>query len=221
MKKYFLLSLNFMIIFALILGCSSMQVKQEVNGNTFVSSYPKVTFKVNPEFKYIGDPNEVVLGTSVGGSREHLRLSRQAYCFVKADKDQAAQVVNIEIKTAETYWSSNLYGSVKNAVAKGTTEIGGKKFHYFTIAIMPSMNGYLTRYITGQGYKMSYGILTVYGRRYGSRNDKLVEITYYESLDHPEFYNSSWKNVDNLTHKQIEYLKNFNRRANSAFDLIS
>ena len=220
MKKCFLLSLKCILLFALILGCSSLQVKREVNENTFVSSYPNVAIKLKPEFKYIGNPSEATLGKSVDNSRD-LRVRWDSYCFVKADKDKAAKAVTIQIETVETRFISDFFRNVKNAAAKGTAEIGGKKFQYFTSVVEPTMDSLLTRFYTGQGYKMSPGLMTVLARIYGTRGDTLVKILYYEPLENPELNNMSWKNADDLTQKQIEYMKNFNSRAISAFELMS
>ena len=220
MKKYLLLSLKCMLLLALILGCSSMQVKREVNENTFVSSYPNVAIKVKPEFKYIGNPNEATLGKSVDNSRD-LRVRWDSYCFVKADKDKTARAVTIQIETVETRFISDFFRNVKNVAAKGTTEIGGEKFQYFTSAVEPSMDSHLTRFYTGQGYKMSSGLMTVLARLYGTKGDMLVKILYYEPLENSEFNNMSWKNADDLTQKQIEYIRSFNERAISAFELMS
>ena len=219
MKKYFLLSFKCLFLIALIIGCSTLQAKRAVNENTFVSSAPDLSVKVGSEFKFIGSPSETTQGPSVGG--RDLRYRFESYCFVAPDKDQAKKVVAISIQTVETYYVSDWYRDIKNTLDTGTIDLRGKKYHYYTYPLQPGLNNYMVRHISQQGYAMPFGLTKVFGRVYGAKGDTLVKIYYYEALNNAEFDNKSWKNTDGLSQKQIDYLKDFNERARSAFELIS
>jgi len=54
----------------------------------------------------------------------------------------------------------------------------------------------------------------------GDKGNTMINIRYYERL--PDFNPdcSAWKNPDNLSEKQIEYLKQFNKRCDVAFEVL-
>ena len=219
MKKYILLSLKCLLLLALILGCSALQIKREVHENTFVSSYPNFAISVGPEYKYIGSIDNNGTGESISG--RNLRYSTESFSFVKPDKDRAEKVVSVDIDTIQTYFVSDFFRNVKNQLDKGTTDLGGEKFQYYTMFVEPTMNRSKTRHIAEQGYKMSTGLVKVFGRIYGAKGNTLVKIYYYEALDNSKFDNRSWKNADDLSQKQIEYLRDFDESAKIAFELMS
>ncbi len=219
MKKYILLSLKCLLLLALILGCSVLQINREVRENTFVSSYPNLAIKVSPEYKYIGNIDDKSTGQSISG--RDLRYRDDSYSFVKPDKDQAGKVVSIQIETVETYFVSDFFRNIENPLSKGTTDIGGEKFQYYTRLVKPTMDRDMTRHIAGQGYKMPVGLEKVFGRIYGAKGNTLVKIYYYEALDNSEFGGRSWNNADDLSPKQIECLRDFNESAKLAFELRS
>ena len=119
MKKYFLLSLKCLFLLALILGCSALQAKRAVNENTFVSSAPDLSIKVNPEFKYVGNAKDSDSHPNISG--HDLRHQYDSFCFVSPDKDQAKKAIAIQIETTETYFVSDWYrNNINNVLDKGT-----------------------------------------------------------------------------------------------------
>lgn len=204
MKTHILLSLKCFLLLALISGCSGLQTKRDVMpDNTFVSNNPNLSIKVSPEFKYVGNPTDRGSSTSVGG--RDLRTRFDSYIFVETDKDTVKRSVAIQFHKTETYFVSDFFRNVKNTVAKGTTECGGKKFQYYTMKVYPSMNSHMTRHIADQGYTMGYGLTKVFGRVYGAKGDTLVKIFYYESLGDSKFDHN--------------FLNEFNKRAELSFDI--
>jgi hypothetical protein len=219
MKRHILLSFKCFLLLALISGCSGLGPKRDVlHDNTFVSNNPNLSIKVSPEFKYVGNPSDRGSSTSTKGTR--LRTSFDSYCFVKTDKNMVKRSLAIQFHKTQTQFVSDFFGRVKNAVAKGTTKCGGKNFQYYTKAVYPSMKSHMTRHIADQGYIMGYGLTKVFGRVYGVKGDTLVKMLYYESLSDSKFEDKSWKNADELTQKQSAFLSEFNKRAESSFDLM-
>jgi hypothetical protein len=171
--------------------------------NTFASNNPKLSIKVSPEFKYIGNPSDRASSTSIGG--RELRTGFDSYCFVETDKNTVKRSVIIQIHTTETYFVSDFFRSVKYPLAKGTTKCGGKNFQYFTINVNSSMDNHMTRHIADQGYTMGKGLLKVFGRVYGAKGDTLVKIFYYESFGDSKF--------------DHDFSSDFDKRAELSFDL--
>jgi hypothetical protein len=174
---------------------------------------------VGPEYKYIGNVSERGAGKSTTG--RDLRNHYDSYYFVKPDKDQVEKAVSIQFHTTENQYVSDLNQWVKNAAVKGTEDFEGKKFQYYTQSVTPTMDKRSTKYIYEKGYRMPTGLVTVFRRIYGAKGNTLLMIVYYESISFSDFDNRSWENADDLSQKQIEYLRHFNERAKSAFELMS
>ncbi len=217
MGKRILLLVVIAAAFLFFMGCSVFQVKREVTDNTLVSNTPNVKFRIDPEFQYVGNPHKRDTSESVGG--RELDINFDSYCFVKPDDAKASKVISIQFHRVETYFVSDFFRKVE-ALQKGAQDVAGKSFQYYMRGVQPSMNSHMTRMITDKGYSMPYGLVKVFGRIYGPKGNMLVKLYYYESLDGSGLEDLAWKNYDNLSRKQQDYLEKFSERADASFELL-
>jgi len=220
MKKNIRACFSCLFLLVFISACSGLQIKREVTAdNIFVANDPTLSISVNPELKYIGNPNEQGSSESIGGRR--LRASLDNYCFVKSAGNRVQRSVTIQIQKTETSYVSDFFRSVKNTIDKGVTECGGKKFQYYTVEIYPSLKYALTQFIADQGYTMDHGLMKVFGRIYGARENTLVKILYFEDISQIDFLkNKNWERPKNFTAEQYDFYVGFNERAKAAFQVL-
>ncbi len=218
MKQLFIFCL---LIFFLLPGCASMQVKREVINNTFYSSaHPKIQIKVNPELKYLGELNDVGAREAVRGTRMLTNWSKM-YIFADLDGSRATRVFSIKLERTETRYTSDLFGWAKHFYEKGTCSLGGRSFQYLSRRIYPSMSNAMVNFITEKGYVLPRCVLIKrFARGYGSRNNILVDITYWEDPSELPYGCNAWSPDYPLQQDQIEYLERFNSKSDNSFAVI-
>ena len=220
MGRFWFSFLSGFIFLLLGSGCSSLQVQREVlSDNTFVANDPKISIAVNPELQYIGNPNQQGVSESTSGYK--LKASSDNYCFVKHAENKVQIALTIQIRKTEGRFVSNVFRNTKNTIEKGVTESGGKEFQYYAKEVYPSLKSELVQFIADQGYTMGRGLSKVYGRIYGSRDNTLVKILYYEDIGHFKSpRKNSWKNLQTYTEAQYKFWIGFNERGDSAFHIL-
>jgi len=210
-----------LLIFFLLPGCTSLQVKREVVDNTLYSSAnPKLQIKVSSEFEYLGEIKDVGDRKSVGGTRMLTNWSKW-YIFVDPEGSRAARVVSIKLERTETRYTSDLFGWAKIFYGKGTCQLGGKSFQFFSRRIYPSMSVASFKYITEKGYVLPRcAINKRFARAYGAKNNILVDITCLEDLSELPYSCSDWSPDSVLQQDQIEYIEQFNSNCDNSFAVL-
>jgi len=142
----------FLVLVSLILsGCAA---DRKVVGNTFQSSYPKLNFQVDPQFKYLGkhewsgfNQASQSLTTSVSQDEEyHVFIPRDAK--VRIDK-----VLYIYIAKTKYYWVDNDPDN-KNNLDFGSAKLNGEQYKYYSRIISPYTSSRVTKYIIDSGYAL-------------------------------------------------------------------
>jgi hypothetical protein len=213
MKKWLIVST--LLFFA---GCAAFQPNRHVENNLFVSDTPKLYVKINPEYKYVGNQSITKHKKSVNGLRT-LKYDYDNYCFIKPKENVAEKGLAIQIETISTHFISDIYRSQKDTIDKGMMKYRGNFFQFYTKPIKPSNKWDIIRQFTEQGYKVPYGIVKCFGKIYGEEANILVNIYYYERLSESDPDFKSVYDPNDLTSKQRDFLKEFDKRAMTALDI--
>jgi len=210
-----------LLIFVLLSGCASLQVKREVIDNTFYSSSnPKIQIKVSPEFKYIGETKHTGEQQAVG-STTMLEHRTKWYGFVDSEGSRAKRVVAIMIERVDTSFASDIYCNVENYYEKGTCKLGGRNFQYFSFLSIPSMSLELTKFITDEGYVFPPCVLyKSFGKVYGAEGNIALQIKYAEDIPNLPYDCKAWKPDHPLLEDQRAYLEQFNKNCESSFTVL-
>ena len=210
-----------LLIFVLLSGCASLQVKREVIDNTFYSSSnPKIQIKVSPEFKYIGETKDTAARQAVG-STTMLEHRTKWYVFVDSEGSRVKRVVAIMIERVDTSYISDIYRLIENYYQKGTCKLGGRKFQYCSFLFYPSMSHALTKFITDEGYVLAPCVLhKSFGKVYGAKGNILVTIEYQEEIPNLNLDCTAWKPDLSLLEIQRAYLEQFNKNCESSFTVL-
>lgn len=210
-----------LLIFVLLSGCASLQVKREVIDNTFYSSpNPKIQIKVSPEFKYIGESKHTAHQQALF-STTMLETRAKWYVFVDSEGSRAKRVVTIMIQRVETHFFSDLYTRIENYYEKGTCKLGGRNFQYCSHLVYPSLSGLLTKFITVEGYVFPQCVLyKSFARVYAAEGNIAVVISYTEDIPNLPYDCTAWKPDHPLLEDQRAYLEQFNKNCESSFAVL-
>jgi hypothetical protein len=203
----------------LIYGCAAVIDKVVVVDNNLYSSTPELKVKVSPEFEFIGSVSAESNQPSVDGTRQ-LKNTYDACIFLQALHSKVKKGIAIEFRQTETFFTSDLYGGIKNKVDSGYVYLAGKTYQYYVSNTYPSEQKYISKYAMDKGYTLNCGLTETAARVVGSRKNILISIGYYESLDGSGFSCEEFKNISMLREKHIEFIKGFKQRFHSAFRII-
>ena len=204
MKKRFF---YYLLILAVLGGCAA---ERKVVDNTFYCSFPKFTIRINPDYEYIG--------------QRYTRSERwgyDTYVFILADNNRIKKVIAIDIEKISTYYVSDFWGNVENKLDSGVCELGGKKYHHYTNALMPSMKWNMTRLVSDKGFILPNCLLTKrVGRIEGAKGNILFKIYYFEDVTDLGSACRSWKNKDTLSKDQLDRLAQFDKNWHEVFEVL-
>jgi len=212
MKKLFF---YYLLILAVLAGCASLKTKREITDNVFNSTRPKCSVRVESEFEYLGDISYH------REAKDWLGHSTIGYDYNPHMFSSSGKALIIDIKKTQYYFVSDLLGIVKNKLDYGTCNLGNKTYQHYTKLIRTGRSGHVERFFLEKGIVVpNCALRKSFMRTVGAKGNIMINIRYYEKL--PDFNPdcSAWKNPDNLSEKQIEYLKQFNKRCDAAFEVL-
>jgi len=100
--------------------------------------------------------------------------------------------------------------------------LGGKKYQYYTKAVVPSMNHKMTRFVSDKGFIMPRCVLSkTAGRAEGAKGNILLKVMYFVDVTELDYTFQAWKDKDTLTKEQRSYLEKFERNWKESFEVIS
>jgi hypothetical protein len=197
----------YLLILAVLGGCAA---ERKVVDNTFYCSFPKFTIRINPDYEYIG--------------QRYTRSERwgyDTYVFILADNNRIKKVIAIDIEKISTYYVSDFWGNVENKLDSGVCELGGKKYHHYTNALMPSMKWNTTRLVSDKGFILPNCLLTKrVGRIEGAKGNILFKIYYFEDVTDLGYACRSWKNKDTLSKDRLDRLAQFDKNWHEVFEVL-
>jgi hypothetical protein len=218
MKKRFF---YYLLILAVLGGCASLKPERNVVDNTFYSSYPKFRIKINPDYEYIGQTKHRSEGKAINLTTD-LRWDYDTYIFILADNSRVKKAITVIIEKISTSYVSDFWGNVKNKLDSGVCELGGKKYHHYSRAIVFSMKHKVTRFVSDKGFILPTCVLSKrVGRIEGAKGNMLFKIYYYEDVTNSDYPCHAWRDRDTLTEDQWSYLEQFDRRWKESFEVIS
>jgi hypothetical protein len=212
MKKRFF---YYLLILAVLGGCASVKTKREVTDNVFISTRPKCSVKVVSEFEYLGAISYH------RESKDWLGHSTVGYDYNPHMFSSPGKALIIDIRKTQYNFVSDLLGIVKNKLHYGTCKLGNKTYQHYTKLIMTGRGGPVREFYLEKGIVVPNCTLSRnFKRVVGAKENTMINIRYYEKL--PDFSPdcSGWENPDNLSERQVEYLKEFNKRCDAAFELL-
>jgi hypothetical protein len=168
--------------------------------------YPSIWAKLEPS----------PTSKSIGG--RDLNNIFDSYCFISSQDNFVSKALTIQFHTTETSFVSDFFSQAKNTLARGVVNCSGEPFQYYIYAVHPDLSQPTTRLIADKGYIMPYGLLKVYGKIYGAKDNLILKFGYYEKIDEP-MTDLQWKVQDSLHKNQLEYVEEFSKRADSSFKL--
>ncbi|MFX0203682.1 MAG: hypothetical protein ACFFCW_46890 [Candidatus Hodarchaeota archaeon] len=210
-----------LLIFVLLSGCASLQVKREVIDNTFYSSSnPKIQIKVRPEFKYIGETKQTAYRQALFSTRM-LEYRARGYIFIDSEGSRVKRAVAITIMRVETKYFGDLYTRIENYYEKGKCKLGGSKFQYCSFLVYPSLSSALTKFITDEGYVLPQCILyKSFARVYAAEGNIAVVISYQEEIPNLPYDCTAWNPDHPLLEDQRAYLEQFNKNCEASFAVL-
>jgi len=212
MKKRFF---YYLLILAVLGGCASLKAKREITDNVFNSTRPKCSVKVESEFEYLGAISYHKEGKDWLG-HSTIGYDYNPHMFLSSDK-----ALIIDIRKTQYHFVSDLLGIVENKLEFGTCKLGDKTYQHYTKLIMTGRSGPVERFFLEKGHVVpNCALSTNFKRVVGTKGNIMINIRYYEELPDFSLDCSAWKNPDNLSEKQIEYLKEFKKRCDAAFEVL-
>jgi len=171
-----------LLILVFLFGCASTSVQVHEDNNTFVSTYPKLTIKMSPEYKYIGEYKYGSSGSSLDAAMSTTRREK-VYFFVKSSPNNTRidRAISIWFMQTSTYWNPASTLIPKNKKTSGTCELVDKDYKYYTRFINVSAGRKHTKFVTDKGYVLpNFMFEKSHLRVVGAKNNILVKINYYE-----------------------------------------
>jgi hypothetical protein len=180
------------ISFTFLLGCAG--TKRGVQNNMFYSSSkPKMSIKIDQDFKYAESKSNMEVGTNpmAGNSTSNIKVVH--YPFYNHGNERSIEIVIQEITTPNWFFLPGHFRDVENKIESGDLVINGKKFEYCT---------------TAQDIGLSACMLSrVYGRTVSANNNCRIIIFYNQTIRDYSICND-WKD-NHLTETEKELLENF------------
>jgi hypothetical protein len=214
MKKRFF---YYLLILAVLGGCAT---ERKVVDNTFYCSFPKFTIRINTDYEYIGQMKYHSEGKAVNLTYD-LRWDHEMYIFILADNNRVKKTIMVDIEKISTYYVSDFWGNIENKLESGVCELGGKKYHHYTKAVVPSAKWNMTRFVSDKGFILPNCLLTKrVGRIEGAKGNMLFKIYYYEDVTDSGYACRSWKNRDTLSKDRLDRLAQFDKNWHEAFEVL-
>ena len=217
MKKYIHASI-FCLIFVVVVAAAKSG--RYVKDNVFLSTYPKLSVKVDPKFKYLGQLDYTVEERSP----DHIKLvtyDTKTYVFVDAVDNKPKKAFYIQIRREQTKYVGNLLGDAKANIKSGICNVGGEQYRCFTRVISVSPDEPIAKFISEQGYALPACVLfRTYSRTDISKGIYLVVITYVETFSDSGLSCESWRAENQLTNEQQKYIEQFDRNCKASFNVV-
>lgn len=208
-----------LLLFVFLFGCASLKPERNVVDNTFYSSYPKRLIKISPDYEYVGHLNHSSEGKATNLTYD-LRYEYESYIFLKHDNNRVKEAIVVQIEKISTYYVSDIFAGVKNKLESGVCELGGKKYHHYSKAIVPSMKRSMTRFVSDKGFIMPQCTLSkTAGRVEGRKGNILFKVRYFVDVTGLDYTCRDWKDRDTLTNEQRSYLEKFERNWEESFEM--
>lgn len=177
----------------LSVGCTGLQVKRGVDGNTlYSSSRPRLNVETGSGFKLIKEEkgSKSQFFTNSDGSAN---IEKEVYRFWNDEKKREIQVQFHRLSRQNTHWNKFDFKGAKNLIDAGVEIINNEKYQY---GVYPVVNG--------EGCFLVKAI----GRRIGAQSDTKM-LLYYAQKIGPKSELSNWKNARMLGAEQNKRLQEF------------
>ena len=209
-----------LLILGFLSGCASLNPERNVVANTFYSSYPKCRIRINPDYDYVGQFNNRIKDKASNLTTD-LRYDVESYIFLMHDNKRAKKATIIQIEKVSTPYVGDFFGNLKNKLESGVCELGGKKYHYYTKAIVPSRKSNTIRFLSNEGFIMPRCVLSkTAGRVVGAKGNILFQVKYFMDVTELNYTCRDWKDRDTLTEEQRSYLEKFERNWEDSFEVL-
>ena len=209
-----------LLIFSFLSGCASLNPERNVVVNTFSSSYPKCRIRINPDYEYVGQFNNRIKDKASNLTTD-LRYDFEAYIFLMHDNKRAKKATVIQIEKVATHYVGDFFGNVKNKLESGVCELDGKKYHYYTKAIVPSRQSNTIRFLSNEGFIMPRCVLSkTAGRVVGAKGNILFKVKYFMDVTELGYTCRDWEDRDTLTKEQRSDLEKFERHWENSFEVL-
>jgi hypothetical protein len=173
------------------LSCAGIGDKRYVENNTFISSYPKMAIKVNPELKYVGEYHgDIFKQATFDMDMRSAKLERVFHIFCQKASDGNAKrgiVISTYGLPGGYYWLSEPFTSEKGKKGKldtGETEVAGMNWQY---AMWTTKNffGPAKDFVHDAGYSTTnQHLVFAIGRILTHEKDTTMLLYYVEDLEH-------------------------------------
>jgi hypothetical protein len=224
-KKTFYLSVAFCL--ALIVGCAGMKAERKVVDNVFYSSAkPKMSVKVNPDYKYIGK-YEKKGGSKYEGSIQGGNYKDTAYMFGVTDErtnllEKCIAIRVLTITDMDSYWLPDLMTHLKNQLDSGFVTLKGERYQYAVAAA--HLGKEWENFISDKGCQPSNCYVGKFlGRRVGTKNKTKIYLMYLEDIvyckDTKYHKRKDWKR-EMLSSDQIGFIKKVSENADKNIQIL-
>jgi hypothetical protein len=191
----------------MLAGCAT---QREVVGNHFISDFPKMDITVSKEFKYVGMQD---IGTAAqnkyGGPPKTGRRSTEYYNWNEIARKEGAPYRAFYIRIAtqmspKWVWVTPVFDRYgKNVLDHEILTFGD--IHYEKALRVTSIKGRADCVLMDSVANTSYKTI-------------FVEIAYWESVKDTGFTCEQWLDKDHYTDGQKQYVAEFRKRADQAFE---
>lgn len=190
--KFIITKILFALFILISFGCAGGKVERTVQeGNVFYSSRsPKITIKINPDFKLTDETDKhgsTRFVPGLGLKTSNMRTSNYFFIDQVSGKHRAVQIVIRELNSPNWSFKSKIF-SVKNKISEGEIKIHGKKYQCCT-------------YVSQRPY--DFVLVQGIGKLVGANANAMIVIYYLENVT------GNWSDINTLTSSQQEILNDF------------
>jgi len=214
----------YLLMLALLGSCAALKPKREVVDNILSSSSPKMTVKVDPSLTYLGDLRYGKWTYDVSEYYKKQQTQKvHAFVFVTAEGTmiKKALIIKIHKMKKDRHFTADQLAHKKNILDRGNLRLAGKRFQYYSKAIIITMGDPVAEYIYNKGYTTPDHVLMTRIMRVRDLGKTLINFNYYEDISDSGFgdYNS-WRNKDDLYDEQWNYLDESKKNCLTAFEIL-
>lgn len=152
---------------ALSFGCTGLQVKRGVDGNTLYSSArPRLNVETGPGFKLMKEEkgsNSQFFANSDGSTN----IEREEYRFWNNEKKREVLVQFLRIGRQNAYWNRFDFKGAKNLIDAGVETLNNEEYQYGVYPVANDNGCFLVKAI---------------GRRIGAKSDTKMLLFYVQKL---------------------------------------
>lgn len=178
---------------ALSFGCTGLQVKRGVDGNTLYSSArPRLNVETGPGFKLMKEEkgsNSQFFSNSDGSTN----IEKEEYRFWNNEKKREIMVQFLRIGIQNAHWNKFDFKGARNLIDAGVETLNNKDYQYGVYPVANDNGCFLVKAI---------------GRRIGARSDTKMLVFYVQKVGDKAAI-SKWTNKGMFDAEQTKLLQTF------------